>query len=81
MALHAQQVFTEQGVSIEFSVVGKAVAGEEATVRFKITGTNGGVPLTNLRPVAWIDLRQSAQAPVGARMPRKGSVVSASEFY
>ncbi len=61
--LHAQQVFTEQGVSIEFSVASKAVAGEEATVKFKITGTNGNVPLSNLRPVAWIDLRQSAQAP------------------
>ena len=59
----AQQVFTEQGVSIEFSVAARAVAGEEAAVRFKITGTNGGVPLSNLRPVAWIDLRQSSQAP------------------
>ncbi|HEU4796440.1 MAG TPA: hypothetical protein VFT02_12460, partial [Pyrinomonadaceae bacterium] len=66
----AQQVFTEQGVSIEFSVVSKAVAGEEATVQFKITGTNGGVPLSNLRPVAWIDQRQSPQAP-GARECRE----------
>ena len=61
----AQQVFTEQGVAIEFSVAAKAVAGEEAIVRFKITGTTGGVPLTNLRPVAWIDQRQSAQPSVG----------------
>ena len=61
--LNAQQVFTEQGVAIEFVVAGKAVAGEEATIRFKITGTNGGVPLSNLRPVAWIDQRQSPQAP------------------
>lgn len=58
----AQQVFTEQGVSIEFSVASKPVAGEEATVRFKITGVNGGVPLSNLRPMAWIDQRQSPQA-------------------
>lgn len=61
----AQQVFTEQGVAIEFSVPSKAVAGEEAIVRFKITGTNGNVPLTNLRPVAWIDQRQSAQPSAG----------------
>jgi len=59
----AQQVFTEQGVTIEFSVASKPVAGNEATVRFKITSTNGGVPLSNLRPVAWIDQRQTAQTP------------------
>jgi YVTN family beta-propeller protein len=57
----AQQVFSEQGVSIEFSAAPKPVAGEETTVTFKITGTNGRVPLSNLRPVAWIDQRQSKQ--------------------
>jgi YVTN family beta-propeller protein len=67
----AQQVFTEQGVSIEFSVVTKPIAGEEATVRFKITGTNGNVPLTNLRPVAWIDQRGSAQAPTARECREK----------
>jgi YVTN family beta-propeller protein len=67
----AQQIFTEQGVSIEFSVVGKPVAGEEVTVRFKITGTNGGVPLSNLRPVAWIDLRQSPHAPTARECREK----------
>ena len=58
----AQQVFTEQGVSIEFSAAPKAVAGEETTLRFQITGTNGRVPLSNLRPVVWIDQRQPGQA-------------------
>ncbi|HET9525725.1 MAG TPA: cytochrome D1 domain-containing protein [Pyrinomonadaceae bacterium] len=58
----AQQVFTEQGVSIEFTVASKLIAGEEASVRFKITGANGSVPLSNLRPLAWIDQRQSPQA-------------------
>ena len=59
----AQQVFSEQGVSIEFTAAPKPVAGEETNVAFKITGTNGRVPLSNLRPVAWIDQRQSGQAP------------------
>jgi YVTN family beta-propeller protein len=59
----AQQVFTEQGVSIEFSAAPKPVAGEETTVRFQIAGTNGRVPLSNLRPVAWIDQRQPGQTP------------------
>src|SRR6185369_17764176 len=58
----AQQVFTEQGVSIEFSALPKPVAGEETTVQFKITGTSGGVPLSNLRPVAWLDQRETPQA-------------------
>ena len=78
--LHAQQVFTEQGVSIEFSVVGKAIAGEEATVRFKITGTNGNVPLSNLRPVAWIDLRQSPQAPTARECREKVQSFLQSSF-
>ena len=60
------QGVNEQGVSIEFRVtpIGRKVAGtsglmagEEATVGFKITGTNGSVPLSNLRPAVWIDQR------------------------
>jgi YVTN family beta-propeller protein len=62
-SISAQQVFTEQGVSIEFSATPKAVAGEETIVQFRITGTSGGVPLSNLRPVAWIDKRESPQPP------------------
>ena len=57
----AQQVFTEQGVSIEFSAAPKPIAGEKTTVRFKITDTNH-VPLSSLRPVAWIDQRQPGPA-------------------
>jgi YVTN family beta-propeller protein len=67
----AQEVFSEQGVSIQFSATSKAVAGEETTIRFKITGTNGRVPLSNLRPVAWIDQRQAAQPPTAAECREK----------
>jgi len=60
------QAVNEQGVSIEFRVtpLGRKVkndsglmAGEEATIGFQITGTNGSVPLSNLRPAVWIDQR------------------------
>jgi YVTN family beta-propeller protein len=60
------QAVTDQGVSIEFRItpIGRRVknesglkAGEEATIGFQITGTNGAVPLTNLRPAVWIDQR------------------------
>lgn len=60
------QILNSQGISIEFAVaplrgratrVSNLIAGEEATVGFRITGTNGAVPLSNLRPVAWIDQR------------------------
>ena len=57
----AQQVFNEQGVSIEFSTAAKPVAGEETTVQFKISGSNDRLPLSSLRPVAWIDQRQTPQ--------------------
>ena len=61
------QTFTAEGISIEFTVEPvrpaqtELMAGEEATVRFKISGTNGRVPLSNLRPVAWIDQRVITQ--------------------
>jgi YVTN family beta-propeller protein len=64
------QVLNEQGLSIEFRVSpirreGQAAAGvkagEEAKVNFKIS--SGATPLTNLRPVAWIDQRQSIEKP------------------
>ena len=60
------QAVNEQGVSIEFRVspiartVGNSaglIAGEEATISFRITGTNGSVPISNLRPAVWIDQR------------------------
>lgn len=58
------QVLNVQGVSIEFNVAPirtsetrSLLAGEEAQLGFKITSSNGSVPLSNLRPVAWIDQR------------------------
>ncbi len=60
------QAVNEQGLSIEFRVtpIGRKVkndsglmAGEDATASFKIMGTNGSVPLSNLRPAVWIDQR------------------------
>ena len=59
------QILNTQGVSIEFNVTPirarapRLMAGEEATVGFKISGTSGAVPLSNLRPVAWIDQRKT----------------------
>lgn len=61
----AVQTFNAQGVTIEFTATPtssefqRVVAGEEATVTFRINGSNGNVPLTNLRPVAWLDQRQT----------------------
>src|SRR5678815_1244714 len=62
------QTFTAQGISIEFTAM-PVIAGEEMLVRFKITDTSG-VPLTNLRPVAWIDQRQTKD-PIDARVCRE----------
>jgi len=72
----AAQTYNAQGVSIEFTATPvspefqRVVAGEEATVRFRIAGSNGNVPLTNLRPVAWLDLHQTKDA-TGARECRE----------
>jgi YVTN family beta-propeller protein len=68
------QTFTAEGVSIELTIQPEQstqlIAGEEATIRFKIAGTNGAVPLSNLRPVAWIDQR-TAKDPPAARECRE----------
>ena len=62
------QVLNAQGISIEFKVSplrSRATvikAGEEGTVNFRISGTTGGVPLSNLRPAVWIDQRPGKQA-------------------
>ncbi len=37
--------------------------GTEASVRFKMTDSNTGQPVTNLRPAAWIDFREEPTAP------------------
>ena len=70
------QTFNAQGVSIEFTATPthagaeRVIAGEEATVRFRITGSNGGVPLSKLRPIAWLDQRQTKE-PTSARECRE----------
>lgn len=63
------QRYTREGVAVDFTIEpvtrGKAseiLEGTEATVRFKITDNNTGKALSNLRPVAWIDLQKDAQA-------------------
>jgi YVTN family beta-propeller protein len=67
-----RQAFTAEGISVEFSIepipsatrrTSELLSESEATVRFKIVEANGGKPLTNLRPAAWIDRRESKQAP------------------
>jgi len=45
------------------SKTGGLLAGTEGTVRFKITDANSGQPLSNLRPIAWIDQRAANRAP------------------
>ena len=61
------QVLEAQGVTIEFAATPirgrqpRLVAGEEVRLGFKITGTSGAVPLSNLRPTAWIDQRKSRE--------------------
>lgn len=70
--LPGAQIFSHEGVSIEFSMApmsadgrrqNELFAGNEAAVRFKITDANAGKPLSSLRPIAWIDRRDRTQPP------------------
>lgn len=59
------QKFEQAGIAVEFSIAPAEedaehlLEGEEATVRFRITDSDG-TPLSGLYPIAWLDLR-----PVG----------------
>ncbi|MDQ3803171.1 MAG: YncE family protein [Acidobacteriota bacterium] len=68
------QRYAREGVAVEFTIEpaahGRApelLEGTEATVRFKITDSNAGTALGNLRPAAWMDLREPGQAAKGCR--------------
>ncbi|MGA9996760.1 MAG: cytochrome D1 domain-containing protein [Pyrinomonadaceae bacterium] len=61
-----------EGIAVEFTVAplraekgGAAAlpAGTEASIRFKITDSNTGQPVTNARPAAWIDFRKERAVP------------------
>src|SRR5271167_1411876 len=64
------QTYTQDGVSVEFSIEpfafekGKPfelLAGTEARIRFRILDANDGKALSNLHPVAWVDHREAGQ--------------------
>lgn len=63
----AAQTYTQEGVSVEFSITPlssdrrEVVAGTEATVRFTIRDANGGKALSSLRPAVWIDRRRTGE--------------------
>jgi YVTN family beta-propeller protein len=62
------QTYTQEGISVNFTI-DRAVAGREATVRFKVVDTNSGRALSSLRPAAWIDRRVAGQ-PTDTRQCR-----------
>jgi YVTN family beta-propeller protein len=60
-----------EGIAIELSIepvtsskesAGELVGGEDAIIKFKITDTATGTPVTSLRPAAWLDFREKNQA-------------------
>ena len=66
------QKIVHEGIAVEFTVVPLASEkrgtaelpeGIEASVRFKITDSNTGQPVSNIRPAAWIDFRAEAAVP------------------
>ena len=71
-AAPSPQVYTREGVSVELQVKpvtsgtskpGSLLSDLDATVLFRISSTNGGQPITNLRPTAWIDRREAGKTP------------------
>lgn len=68
------QRLLHEGLAIDFSVepllarAGKStdlMEGDDVTVRFKMTDSRTGTPLTNLHPSAWMDLRAGGKTTEG----------------
>jgi len=83
------KTYNGQGISIEFSVEpirsekgkqAELLTGQEATVSFKIVETSGGKPLSNLRPIAWVDQRQTNRSPAAQECREKVQSFLQSSF-
>ncbi|MGZ8842143.1 MAG: YncE family protein [Pyrinomonadaceae bacterium] len=65
----AGQKVVEQGISIDFTVdpqqekLPKPMAGEDSTVKFKVTDTTTGTPIKGLNLSVWMSLRSGDKAP------------------
>jgi YVTN family beta-propeller protein len=67
----APQRYTREGIAVDLTVepivpgkggANELLEGTEVTIRLKITDTNAGKGLSNLRPAAWLDFREKAAA-------------------
>jgi YVTN family beta-propeller protein len=72
-----QRVVTE-GIQVEFTIEPLApgdkasvTAGEVAVVRFRVSDTASGAPLSGVRPAAWVSRRETPNPPDAAQC-RKG---------
>jgi YVTN family beta-propeller protein len=66
----APQKIVREGIAVEFTVepsgrqrAADLLEGDDATVRFKITESNSGQPISRLHPSAWIDLKKTGSVP------------------
>lgn len=83
------QKYEQEGVGVEFSVApvtpekgnaNELLEGTEAVVQFKIYDANTRKPLNNLRPAAWLDLRDAAPAAVARACREKVQSFLQSSF-
>ncbi len=73
------QKIVREGIEVEFTIepVGSAgkgsalMAAEEATVRFRVSDTATGTPLSGVRPSAWMTLREGSAAADAQRCREK----------
>jgi YVTN family beta-propeller protein len=89
IALAGAQSYTQEGVTVKFSIEpvhaakGKPLvllAGTEARIRFSIADANDGKPISNLHPTAWVDYREEAQAPDAKQCREKIQSFLQSDF-
>jgi len=66
----APQKIVREGIAVEFTIepsgnahAGDLLEGDDATVRFKITESHTGQPISRLHPSAWIDLKRTGPVP------------------
>src|SRR5712692_8782267 len=68
--VQSPQKIVREGIAVEFTIessgsthAGELLEGTYATVRFKITESNTGQPISRLHPSAWIDLKRTGPLP------------------
>lgn len=85
---HVTEKIVQEGIAVEFSITpvtreevpSELMAGEDVTVRFKITDTTTSTPVTTLEPAAWMQQATAEDCKKKVQSLLSGSLASRAEI-